>query len=196
MNWNRNQGYSGQRGGGNWGGQRNNQQQGGNRQYKPNTAMLRPNMDKQRQQDPDFKGPGNVVDENGQQRTVFISAWLNNGPNGETLRLEITPANGPQQQRQGNGFQQQRPRSNGFQQQRNNSGWQGHQNGSGWQDDQGGYQHPQGGAMSRARPMGQPQQGNGNYTPHYDNAPQYDDSAPPHDSYPDGPGANGEDAPY
>lgn len=162
-------GYQGQRrqnGGG--------QQQG---EYKPNTAALRLNHSRTSDSQPLFRGAGNVVI-NGQQMTIFVSAWINRDPNtGEDkLRLVFTDPASVESQNQGGGYQQQRPRNNGYQQ-------------------SGGYQQPQGqngayapnGAMSRARPVPPPQ-----YEGHYNEM-----APPPYDDVPDGPQyPDNEEAPY
>lgn len=152
-------------------GPRNQGQQG----YHPNTGKLRINREKQSPKQPDFKGVGNI-EIDGQMHTVFVSLWFNQDLNTgeETIRLTFTQPNGPQQQ---GGYQQQ-PRQNGHQRPQNNGcGGQGN-SGHYYRDFQEpGYNQPQNGAMSRARPI--PPQ------------PQYHDEPPPYLEYPEGPEPGG-----
>lgn len=179
---NRNGGYSQNRGNNVGNRQFGGQPRGGQGQqgYVPNTGKLRVNHEKQSPKQPDFKGVGNV-EINGEQHTVFLSLWFNQDQNtGEdTIRLTFTPPNSPQVQGYPqNGSRQNAPNPRGGNRQN------GHSNGGGnyqrgaytqqMSDDytQQQFEPRQGGAMSRARPIPQP---------------QYDDGPPPYDAYPDGP---------
>lgn len=171
---NRGGGFRGPRPGG------RGQVQGQNRpgKYEPGKAWLRPNMDKVRESQPDFKGVI-TVDAPG---VYFISGWDNEYPDGgRAIRIQLTAADSVQ-----NG--QGRPYNGGYQQQG------GYPQRGQYQRPQNGYQapygdgpqeprqHRQNGAMSRARPI----------------PPQYDEHAPPpHTEYPEQAEAFQEDeAPY
>jgi hypothetical protein len=153
--------------------------QGGGRpqgDYKPNTAALRLNHDRTSDRQPLFRGAGNVVI-NGQQMTIFVSAWINaDERTGEDkLRLVFTDPASVEGQNQGGGYQQQ-PRNNGYR-----------QNGGGYQPQGQNGAYAPNGAMSRARPVPPAQ-----YEGHYNemNPPAYDD-------VPDGPQYPvNEEAPY
>lgn len=175
-NSNRQGGYSQNRGYNNGG-----RNQGGQQGYHPNTGKLRLNREKQSPKQPDFKGVGNV-EINGVQHTIFVSLWFNQDQNTgeETIRLTFTQPNAPQQgnyqpRQQGGGYRRemgghQQPQQPPFGVNGHPSNWYG-------QGQEPGYNPPQNGAMSRARPI--PPQ------------PQYDDGPPPYTEYPEGPEPGG-----
>ncbi len=132
------------------------QNQGQNRpgKYEPGKATLRPNHEKRGPRDPDYKGVV-TIDQPG---VWFISGWYNKYDDGnEAIRLSMNHADASQ----GQGRPQQ-PRNGGYRQQQGQGSYEQPQN---YQRQP---QRPQGGAMSRARPI--PSQQYREEGP-YDNAP-------------------------
>ena len=166
-----NQGYdNGQNNRGNYAPQGRN---GGNNRpgkYEPGKATLRPNNEKRGPRDPDYKGVVTIE----APGVYFISGWINRYDDGnEAIGLRMNPADAAQ----GQG----RPQGGGYGRSQQGGGYQqqGYQ-----QQPQQPPQRPQGGAMSRARPIPPQQyQQDGGYDP-----------VPPPTSYPEN--ADGYDVNY
>lgn len=143
MNYPQRQPYRGPRpNGGGYRGPRQNGGQNVQGGYKPNSGKLDQNTRKTQQTHPDMKGVMNVVTPDGRQESYFISAWFNeDGSLGLKFTHVSEAANqGQGGQRQQGGYQQPPQQQYAPQQ---NYGQP--------------YPHPQGGAMSRARPIPQAQ---------------------------------------
>lgn len=175
-NYGSNRGYQG-------GGNRQPRQNNGGRQngdYPANSGNLRYNDKKTERKHPDLKGVMNV-EIHGERVTFFISAWENEDG---SLGLKFTDTQAQVGGYPQNGSRQNSPLIRG------NSGQNGRSNGRGAYRQNGGnegyvpdepYQPRQNGAMQRARRIPEP---------------QYYDSAPPPNDYPDGPSDPNDQIPF
>lgn len=154
--------------------------------YKPNSGKLDNNQNKVEAKHPDMKGVMNVVTPDGRQESYFISAWWNQDGSLGLKMTHVSEANqGQGQPRQNGGY---RPQGQYRQPPQQYGGPQYDQQPQPYNSDP--YQHPQNGAMSRARPIPPAQ---------YVEQGHWEQNVPPPNSYPENAGQydeNGDEIPF